>query len=121
MGCFEEICLGRGKGLGLGNLRIEMGQRDRSKKPLFSPGPMWFLSSRVFLCQTGTPNKGITTVPLASGLVEGGGGGWGNLWADSPCLVDKLSTVYTVNIVGSLEDQTNEYEKQISVFGTESI
>ena len=39
MGCFEEICLGRGKGLGLGNLRIEMGQWDRSKKPLFSPGP----------------------------------------------------------------------------------
>ena len=38
MGYFEEICLGRGKGLGLGNLRIEMGQRDRSKKPLFSPG-----------------------------------------------------------------------------------
>ena len=73
MGYFEEICLGRGKGLGLGNLRIEMGQRDRSKKPLFSPGPMWFLSSRVFLCQTDTPNKGITTVPLASGLVEGGG------------------------------------------------
>ena len=96
MGYFEEICLGRGKGLGLGNLRIEMGQRDRSKKPLFSPGPMWFLSSRVFLCQTDTPNKGITTVPLALGLVEGGGGGWGNLWAGSPCLVDKLS-IYSKN------------------------
>ena len=99
MGYFEEICLGRGKGLGLGNLRIEMGQRDRSKKPLFSPGPMWFLSSRVFLCQTDTPNKGITTVPLASGLVEvGGGGGWGIF--GQAAHVWWINLVYTVNIVG---------------------
>ena len=117
MGYFEEICLGRGKGLGLGNLRIEMGQRDRSKKPLFSPGPMWFLSSRVFLCQTDTPNKGITTVPLASGLVEGGGGEAGGIYGQA-AHVWWINLVYTVKIVGSLEDQTNEYEKQISVFGT---
>ena len=70
---------------------------------------MWFLSSIEFL-QIDTPNKGITTVPLASGLVEGGGEAGGiygqvaHVWW--------INLVYTrrVNIVGSLEDQTNEYE-----------
>ena len=44
-----------------------------------------------------------------------GGGGWGNFWAGSPRLVDKLSIYCTVNIVGSLEDQTNEYEKRYNL------
>ena len=64
-----------------------MGQRDRGNTSVFTRAHVDFEQYRVFLCQIDTPNKGIMTVPLASGLVEGGGGRLGNLWAGSPHLV----------------------------------